>query len=54
MSVSRRSFVRTLGLGTTALSTSLLVGREAEAQAFAGSPAAAPAAAEEGAIRRLK
>ncbi len=53
MSVSRRSFVRTLGLGTTALSTSLLVGREAETQAYAVATTATGAAAEEGAVIRL-
>jgi histidinol-phosphate aminotransferase len=39
MSVSRRSFVRTLGLGTSALSTSLVTGRATEALAFSN-PAA--------------
>lgn len=41
MSVSRRSFVRTLGLGTTALSTSFVTGRAVDAAAFGGAAAAA-------------
>jgi histidinol-phosphate aminotransferase len=41
MSVSRRSFVRTLGLGTTALSTSFVTGRAGDAAAFGGATAAA-------------
>ena len=41
MSVSRRSFVRTLGLGTTALSTSFVTGRTVDAAAFGGAAAAA-------------
>jgi histidinol-phosphate aminotransferase len=49
MSVSRRSFVKTLGLGTTAVSTSLVTGRAQEAFAFGG----VAAAAETGDIVRL-
>lgn len=49
MSVSRRRFVHTLGLGTTALSTSFLVGRSSEASAFA----TGAAAADDGAVIRL-
>jgi histidinol-phosphate aminotransferase len=41
MPVSRRTFVRTLGLGTTALSTSFVTSRAGEAAAFAGTAAAA-------------
>ncbi len=41
MSVSRRSFVRTLGLGTTALSTSFVTGRAVDAAALGGAAAAA-------------
>ena len=44
MPVSRRTFVRTLGLGTTALSTSFVTGRAGEAAAFAGAAAAEPSA----------
>ncbi|MGC4084040.1 MAG: aminotransferase class I/II-fold pyridoxal phosphate-dependent enzyme [Vicinamibacterales bacterium] len=50
MSVSRRTFVRTLGLGTTALSTSFVTTGSAEAFAFAG---AEPAAVDASAIIRL-
>ncbi len=49
MSVSRRNFVRTLGLGTTALSTSFVTSRAGEAAAYGG----AAAAAEVGAVIRL-
>lgn len=49
MSVSRRRFFHTLGLGTTALSTSFLVGRPSAAAAFAGEAAAA----DDGGVIRL-
>ena len=50
MAVSRRTFVRTIGLGTTALSTSFVATGPAEALALG---AAEPAAAEAPAIIRL-
>lgn len=52
MAVSRRSFVKTIGLGTTALSTSLVTTGAGEALAFTGEPAAA-AAADTSSIIRL-
>jgi histidinol-phosphate aminotransferase len=55
MSVSRRSFVRTLGLGTSALSTSLVTGRATEAFAFgsAGAVDNSAAAADPTEVIRL-
>ncbi len=50
MSVSRRSFFRTIGLGTSALSTVFVAGRATDSWAFGGAPAAA---ANEGGIIRL-
>jgi histidinol-phosphate aminotransferase len=50
MSVTRRSFFRTIGLGSAGLSTSLIVGGSREAQAFAEPVAAAP---DDGGITRL-
>ena len=42
MSVTRRNFFRTVGLGSAGLSTSLIVGRSQDALAFAEPFAAAP------------